>query len=126
MYKLTVELIETNCPLEENVNRVNCRADDGSSTATCSVSILHQPSLGTHKVQDPMCTEVGADISSRSLKTPILGGPRDNKTLSPDDPDVRRVAEFALNRLNTFDENSKKRVLINVHQPRSYVIQVLK
>ena len=34
------------------------------------------------------------------------------------------VAEFALSRLDAFDDDSKKRVVVNIYQPRSHVIQI--
>lgn len=122
LYKLTVQLAETNCLRGENIEISKCQVDENGARHTCTVTLWDQPWLGPPKVKDPLCTEIGAEIESRSLETPLIGGPRQNKTLSPDDEDVKMVAEFALSRLDYFDDDSKKRVLVQIHEPKSYVV----
>lgn len=120
MYDLTVELVDTSCLRSENRERSFCEADNESGTRrTCTVQIWDQPWLNSRKIQEASCSS-GSEIEARSLKT-VLPGHRENITLSPDDEEIRNAANFALSRLDAFDDNSKKRVLTRVVEASAHV-----
>ena len=119
-YTLTIELVDTDCLRNENVDRSKCKPDSANGNLrTCTVRIWDQPWLNSKQIRDPDCDVSGPEVESRSLKT--AGITRENMTLSPEDEDVKIAANFALARLDAFDDNFKKRVLIKVIEAASHV-----
>ena len=120
LYELTVELIDTSCLRSENKERSLCEADNESGARrTCSVQIWDQPWLNSRKIEEASCSS-GSEIEARSLKT-VLPGHRENISLSPNDEEIKNAANFALSRLDAFDDNSKKRVLTGVVDASAHV-----
>ncbi len=123
VYSLTIELVDTNCLRSENKERSKCQADaSNGSRRICTVEIWDQPWLNSKQVRDPDCDASSTDGDARSPKT-TTGGPRETITLSPDDEEVKNAANFALVRLDAFDDNNKKRILIKVLEAFSHVIE---
>ena len=119
---MTIELVDTECLRSENFERSKCKPDPANgSFRTCTVNIWDQPWLNSKQIRDPDCEASGSEVESRSLKTTSALGPRENVTLSPEDDDVKIAANFALSRLDAFDDNSKKRVLIKIIEAASHV-----
>lgn len=124
LYVLTLELVDTDCRRgDDAVDRSKCQVDAANgSRRTCTVRIWDQPWLNSKQVREPDCDVAGAEVESRSLKSTPIVGVRENATLSPDDDDVKNAANFALNRLDAFDDNAKKRILVKVIEAASNVI----
>lgn len=122
---LTVELVDTNCLRNDNNDRSQCLPDlKNGQRRKCTVGIWDQPWLNSKQVRDPECTFFSAEEKSRSLKDTKAGvvtGTREFSTLSPDDEEVKEMANFALGRLDAFDDNSKKRLLEKVIEGTSHV-----
>ena len=120
---MTIELVDTECLRSENFERSKCKPDPANGNfRTCTVNIWDQPWLNSKQIRDPDCEDAsGSEVESRSLKTTSALGPRENMTLSPEDDDVKIAANFALSRLDAFDDNSKKRILIKIIEAASHV-----
>ena len=123
MYSLTVELVDTDCLISANPDRSKCLPDGANGVRrTCTVKIWDQPWLNNTQIRDPECDAGTTEGESRSLKSSTgVVGARENMTLSPDDEDVKTAAAFALNRLDAFDDNDKKRILVKVIEAASHV-----
>lgn len=123
MYELTVELVETECHLAVQKDPASCRPDANGKRNVCTFEIWDRSWLNLKEVRNAKCEPAGPELESRSLKTassPVVGL-RENVTLSPDDDDVKSVASFALSRLDAFDDNAKKRLLVKVIEASSHV-----
>lgn len=120
---LTIELVDTNCLRSENTNRSTCQPDLTEGTRRmCTVGIWDQPWLNSKKIREPECVSPSLTVVRRSIKdeTDVKTG-RSLTPLSPDDEEAKDIAAFALNRLDSFDDNSKKRILVNVVEGTSNV-----
>ena len=117
-------MAETDCLVAEELDRSQCLSNANGIRRTCAVRIEYRPWEGRadpRRVLDANCNEAGAEAESRSLKTAVVGGPRENVTLSPDDDEVKSAASFAIDRLDAVDDNSKKRILVEILEASSHV-----
>jgi len=112
-YELTVETVETSCPRGANADRSECEVEADADRRTCTVTILDQSWLGPKKVQEASCVDAEDDESSpsRSLDTNQVA---DSVTVPTDAVEVLSAAAFALDSLDSFDEDEQKRVLVRV------------
>ncbi len=115
---LTIELVETNCLRSENVDRSKCPADlvEGKRRV-CTVGIWDQPWLNSRQIREPDCNSPAIKIETRSLKDTKAGvvtGTSEFAPISSDNEEAKTMATFALSRLDSFDDNTKKRVLVKV------------
>lgn len=115
---LTIELVDTNCLRSENSDRSKCQADlvEGKRRI-CTVGIWDQPWLNSRQIREPECNSPSVKIETRSLKDAKAGvvtGTSEFAPISPGDEEAKTMASFALNRLDSFDDNTKKRVLVKV------------
>ena len=112
---LTIELVDTNCLRSENTDRSKCQPTEGTHRI-CTVGIWDQPWLNSKQIRGPQCSSPNLTVVRRSIKDSNDGVKtgRSLTPLSPDDEEVKDIAAFALNRLDSFDDNSKKRILVTV------------
>jgi hypothetical protein len=116
---LTIELVDTNCIRSENTDRSQCPANEltEGNHRQCTVGIWDQPWLNSKQIREPQCSSHNVTIVRRSITDSNDGvkTARSLSPLSPDDEEVKDIAAFALNRLDSFDDsNSKKRFLVTV------------
>lgn len=123
MYDLTIELVDTECVQSANADRSKCLPDTVNGVRrVCTVKVWERSWLNSKEIREPQCGPVGVELESRSLKTVAVSGARESMTLSPDEENVKNAANFALTRLDAFDDNSKKRLLVKIIEASSDVI----
>lgn len=116
LYVLTIELVDTNCLRSENADRSKCQPNLTEGTRRmCTVGIWDQPWLNSKQIREPQCVSPSLTVVRRSIKdeSDVKTG-RSLTPISPDDEEAKDIAAFALNRLDSFDDNSKKRILVTV------------
>lgn len=118
LYTLTIELVDTNCLRKENVDRSKCLPDlSEGRRRKCTVGIWDQPWLNSKQIREPECSAPNLKIEARSLKDTKAGvvtGTSEFAPLEPENQEAKEMASFALNRLDAFDDNSMKRVLVKI------------
>lgn len=123
LYVLTIELVDTNCLRSENADRSKCQPNLTEGTRRmCTVGIWDQPWLNSKQIREPQCVSPSLTVVRRSIKdeSDVKTG-RSLTPISSDDEEAKDIAAFALNRLDSFDDNSKKRILVTVVEGTSSV-----
>ena len=115
---MTIELVDTDCLRSENTDRSKCQPNESTEGThrICTVGIWDRPWLNSKQIREPQCSSPNLTVVRRSIEDSNDGVKtrRSLTLLSPEDEDVKDIAAFALNRLDSFDDNSKKRILVNV------------